>query len=40
VLPKLKELADNKDLVGKIVILDPDGNPVASEASASSSNTN
>ena len=28
VLPKLKELADNKDLAGKIVMLDADGNPV------------
>jgi predicted Zn-dependent peptidase len=38
VLPKLKELGDNKDLAGKIVILDPDGNLVTSEAAASNAN--
>jgi predicted Zn-dependent peptidase len=37
VLPKLKELADNKDLAGKIVILDPDGNLAPGEAAASNS---
>jgi zinc protease len=38
VLPKLKELGDNKDLAGKIIILDPDGNLVTSEAAASNAN--